>query len=118
MRTSTFLQAALNGDRIHPAAPRTPIAIAEAARAAVDAGAQSVHVHAFDDAGRETLDVAACAKVLRAIRALCPETPISLTTSAAIVGDPRKRFSIVEAWEEMPDLSQCEPGRTGNCRAL
>src|ERR1700758_1316305 len=80
MQTSIFLQAALNGDRIHPAAPRTPAAIAEAARACVDAGAHSVHVHAFDDAGQETLDGAACAKVLRAIRALCPETPISLTT--------------------------------------
>ena len=121
MRTSIFLQAALNGDRIHPAAPRTPIAIAEAARAAVDAGARSVHVHAFDDAGRETLDGAACAKVLRAIRALCPETPISLTTSAAIVGDPRKRFSIVEAWEEMPDLvsaNQGEPGIVELCELL
>ena len=62
---SVFLQAALNGDRIHPAAPRTPIAIAAAARAAVEAGAQSVHVHAFDDAGRETLEGAACARTLR-----------------------------------------------------
>ncbi len=113
LHTSIFLQAALNGDRIHPAAPRTPTAIAEAARAAVDAGAQSVHVHAFDDVGRETLDGAACAKVLRAIRALCPETLISLTTSAAIVEDLRKRFCIVEAWEEIPDLvtvNQGEPG--------
>ena len=121
MQTTIFLQAALNGDRIHPAAPRNPIAIAEAARAAVDAGAQSVHVHAFDDAGRETLEGAACAKVLRAIRALCPESPISLTTSAAIVGDPRERFSIVEAWEEMPDLitaNQGEPGIVELCELL
>jgi uncharacterized protein (DUF849 family) len=121
MQTTIFLQAALNGDRIHPAAPRNPAAIAEAARAAVDAGAQSVHVHAFDDAGRETLEGAACAKVLRAIRALCPESPISLTTSAAIVGDPRERFSIVEAWEEMPDLitaNQSEPGIEELCELL
>ena len=121
MQTTIFLQAALNGDRIHPAAPRNPTAIAEAARAAVNAGAQSVHVHAFDDAGRETLEGAACAKVLRAIRALCPESPISLTTSAAIVGDPRARFSIVEAWEEMPDLvtaNQGEPGIGGLCELL
>jgi uncharacterized protein (DUF849 family) len=121
MQSSNFLQAALNGDRIHPAAPRTPSAIAEAARAAVDAGAQSVHVHAFDDAGQETLDGAACAKVLRAIRALCPETPISVTTSAAIVGNPRKRFRIVEAWEEMPDLvtaNQGEPGIVELCELL
>jgi len=121
MQTDHFLQAALNGDRIHPAAPRNPTAIAEAARAAVDAGAQSVHVHAFDDAGRETLDGVACAKVLRAIRALCPETPISLTTSATIVGDPKERLCIVEAWEEMPDLvtaNQGEPGIVELCELL
>lgn len=113
MHTTIFLQAALNGDRIHPAAPRNPTAIAQAALAAVAAGAQSVHVHAFDDAGRETLDGVACAKVLRAIRALCPVTPISLTTSAAIVEDPRERFNIVEAWKEMPDLVTANQGETG-----
>jgi uncharacterized protein (DUF849 family) len=121
MQTTIFLQAALNGDRVHPAAPRSPAAIAEAARTAVDAGAQSVHVHAFDDAGRETLDGAACAKVLRAIRALCPATPISLTTSASIVGDPGERFRIVTAWEEMPDLvtaNQGEPGIQELCELL
>jgi len=118
MQTSIFLQAALNGDSTHPAAPRHPAAIAEAARAAVDAGAQSVHVHAFDDAGRETLDGNACAKLLRSIRKLCPETPISLTTSAAIVRDPRERFQLVEAWQEMPDLvtaNQGEPGIVELC---
>jgi uncharacterized protein (DUF849 family) len=113
MHTTVFLQAALNGDRIHPAAPRTPAAIAEAARAAVDAGAQSVHVHAFDDAGRETLDAAGCAKVLRAIRASCPQTPISLTTSAAIVADPSERFRIVQAWQDLPDLVTANQGELG-----
>lgn len=121
MPTTTFLQAALNGDRVHPAAPRNPTAIANAARAAVDAGAQSVHVHAFDDAGRETLEGAACARVLRAIRVLCPGSPISLTTSAAIVGDPRERLRLVEAWEELPDLvtaNQGEPGIVELCELL
>ena len=113
MPTPIFLQAALNGDSIHPAAPRTPAAIAEAARAAVDAGAQSVHVHAFDDAGRETLEGAACAKVLRAIRFRCPETPISLTTSEAIVGDSGERLRIFEAWSEMPDLVTANQGEAG-----
>ena len=121
MPASVFLQAALTGDRVHPAAPRTPRAIADAARAAVDAGAQSVHVHAFDDAGRETLDAVACGRVLRAIRARCPATPISLTTSAAIVADPAERLRIVEAWEEMPDLvsaNQGEPGIAELCELL
>jgi uncharacterized protein (DUF849 family) len=121
MRTTIFLQAALNGDRIHPRVPRTPAAIAASARAVVNAGAHSVHVHAFDDTGRETLDGAACARVLRAIRALCPETPISLTTSAAIVADPAERFKLIEAWEEMPDLvtaNQGEPGIHELCELL
>jgi uncharacterized protein (DUF849 family) len=116
-----FLQAALNGDRIHPGAPRHPSAIAAAARAAVDAGAHSVHVHAFDEAGRETLDGAACARVLRAIRALCPDTPISLTTSAAVVQDPRERFRMIAGWEDIPDLvtaNQGEPGIVELCELL
>lgn len=113
MQPSIFLQAALNGDRIHCAAPRTPTAIAKAARAAVDAGAQSVHVHAFDETGRETLDGFACSKVLRAIRHLCPGIPISLTTSATIVEEPTERFSTVEAWEEMPDLVTANQGERG-----
>lgn len=121
MTSPVFLQVALNGDRIHPAAPRTPSAIANAARAAVDAGAQSVHVHAFDHAGRETLDGAACATVLRAIRTLCPDTSISLTTSAAIIADPRERLRVVEQWEETPDLvtaNQGEPGIVELCELL
>jgi uncharacterized protein (DUF849 family) len=110
---NVFLQAALNGDRIHPAAPRTPVAIAAAARAAVGAGARSVHVHAFDDGGRETLDGAACARVVRAIRDRCSGTPISLTTSAAIVADPAERLRIVEAWRESPDLVTANQGEAG-----
>jgi uncharacterized protein (DUF849 family) len=112
-RNSVYLQAALNGERVHEGAPRTPVAIAEAARAAVDAGAHSVHVHAFDDDGRETLEGAACAKILRAIRALCPVTPVSLTTSAAIVADPMERLRIIEAWEEMPDQVTANQGEAG-----
>lgn len=118
---STFLQVALNGDRVHPAAPRTPPAIAEAARDAVKAGAHSVHVHAFDDAGRETLHDTACASVLRAIRALCPGIPISLTTSATIVADPAERLRMIEAWDELPDLvsaNQGEPGIRELCELL
>jgi len=29
------------------------------------------------------------------------------------VGDPRKRFGIVEAWEEMPDLVTANQGEPG-----
>jgi uncharacterized protein (DUF849 family) len=119
--SSVFVQAALNGDRIHPAAPRTPSAIAQAARASVNEGAQCVHVHAFDVAGRQTLDPDTCAQVLRAIRSLCPETPVSLTTSATIVSDPGERIRVVDTWREMPDLAtanQGEPGIVELCELL
>lgn len=121
LQSSTFLQVALNGDRIHPAVPRTPAAIAAAAEAAVRAGAQSVHVHAFDGAGRETLDGAACGEVLRGIRRLCTETPVSLTTSATIVPTPEDRYRIVSAWAELPDLvtaNMGEPGIAELCEML
>lgn len=121
MHTSIFVQVALNGDQIHPAAPRTSLDIAEAARAAIRAGANSVHVHAFDRAGRETLDGAACGEVLRGIRRLCPHTPISLTTSATIIPDTSERLRVVAAWDDFPDLvtaNQSEPGIVELCEML
>lgn len=109
----TFLQAALNGDRVHSAAPRTPEAIAQDARAAMNAGAHSVHVHAFDPRGRETLDREHCGEVLRAIRARAPGLPVSLTTSAAIVPDPQERLRVIGAWQELPDLVTANMGEPG-----
>lgn len=108
-----FIQAALNGARKHPAVPRTADQIAQDAKAAVAAGARSVHIHAFDDDGAETLEGDACAKVLRATRRECPGIPISLTTSAAIVGDPGLRLRIVSSWTELPDLVTANQGEEG-----
>lgn len=79
----------------------------------MEAGAQSVHVHVFDGDGRETLDGAVCAVVLRAIRTACKGVPISLTTSATIVSDPRERLRLVEAWTELPELVTANQGETG-----
>jgi uncharacterized protein (DUF849 family) len=108
-----FVQAALNGDSKHPAVPRTAEQIAQDAKSAVAAGARSVHVHAFNDDGAETLEGYACAKVLRAIRHECPSIPISLTTSAAIVEDPARRLAIVSSWTELPDLVTANQGEEG-----
>ena len=99
-----FLQAALNGDRVHPAVPHTPVWIAAEALAAVSAGAQSVHVHPFDDNGRQTLATESCAATIRAVRAACPGISISLTTSADVEPNPQRRMALVEAWTETPDL--------------
>ena len=49
-----MLEAALNGDRDHPALPRTPPERAAEGRAAVDAGALVLHLHPYDDSDAET----------------------------------------------------------------
>jgi uncharacterized protein (DUF849 family) len=67
-----LLQAALNGGRDHPATPHAPGEIAAEARAAVAAGARSLHLHPYDGQGRETLAAEPCAAALRAVRAACP----------------------------------------------
>jgi uncharacterized protein (DUF849 family) len=116
-----LLQAALNGDRDHPAAPRTPEQLAAEARAAVAAGARSLHLHAFDADGRETLAAAPSAAALRAVRAACPGVEISLSTSAAIEPGVERRHELVAAWTELPDLvsaNQGEPGIAGLCELL
>jgi uncharacterized protein (DUF849 family) len=74
----------LNGDRRHPAVPKTADEISKDAKAAIDAGVHSLHVHAFDNNEKETLDSISCARLLRAIRQLCPGISVSLTTSATI----------------------------------
>jgi uncharacterized protein (DUF849 family) len=104
------LHAALNGDRDHPATPRTPDELAADARAAVDAGAVTLHLHPYDDDGRETLAAEPCAAALRAVRAACPGVAISLSTSAGIEPDPERRHALVSAWTELPDLVTANQG--------
>jgi uncharacterized protein (DUF849 family) len=115
-RSRPLLQVAINGSRApaeHPAIPRAPGEVAAAALAAVHAGADVVHLHAYDGAGAETLAAADCAAALRAVRAACPGVPLSLTTSAAIEPDPRRRLELVAAWTELPDLVTANQGEAG-----
>ena len=105
-----LLQAALNGNREHPALPRTPEELAREAFAAVDAGAKSLHLHAYNSRGQETLEAKPCAAALQAVRSACPGIPISLTTSASIEPDPAKRELLISAWTELPDLVTANMG--------
>lgn len=109
----TFVQAALNGNRVHPAVPRTPSELAADTRLAVKGGASSVHIHPYDDHGRETLDPEYCAAALMAVRAACPGIPISLSTSAAIEPDPKRRLALVKSWATLPDLVSANQGEAG-----
>jgi len=108
-----WLQAALNGNREHPAAPRAPDKLARDTLAVVNAGAKSVHLYPYDASGRETLEAKHCAAALRAVRSACPGIPVSLTTSAGIEPDPKKRKELIAAWTEFPDLVTANMGEDG-----
>jgi uncharacterized protein (DUF849 family) len=108
-----LLEAALNGAREHPALPRTPAELAEAARASVAEGARALHLHPYDADGRETLEAAACAAALEAVRAACPGVPVSLSTSSAIEADPERRRALVAGWTALPELASANQGEAG-----
>src|SRR4029450_10542872 len=108
-----LLQAALNGDRDHPAVPRTPEQLASEARASVDAGARVLHLHPYDADGRQTFEAEPCAAAIRAVRAVCPGIQISLSTSAEIEADPERRRSLVGGWTELPELVTANQGEEG-----
>jgi len=108
-----LLQAALNGDRGLPVVPRTPDELASEARASVDAGARVLHLHPYDAHGRQTFDAEPCAAAIRAVRAVCPGIPISLSTSAEIEGDPERRRALVAAWTDLPELVTANQGEEG-----
>jgi uncharacterized protein (DUF849 family) len=108
-----LLQAALNGDRDHPAVPHTPEELAAEARASVDAGARVLHLHPYGPEGRQTLEAKPCAAAIRAVRAICPGIPLSLSTSAEIEADPERRRKLVAAWTELPELVTANQGEEG-----
>jgi uncharacterized protein (DUF849 family) len=114
------IQACLNGDR--PGTPATPAEIAADARAAVDAGADALHVHPRDAAGSDSLEPACVAEVVSAIRGSCPGTPLGLTTGLwAADGDPARRLALVAGWTELPDyvsVNVSEPGFASLCSLL
>lgn len=109
----TALQAALGGNSDHPAVPRTPDEIATDAAACVRADANLLHLHAYDDDGNESLAADHVGRMLRAVRAACPRTPINVTTFAEIEPDPDRRLSLVSEWSELPDLVAANQGEDG-----
>lgn len=107
------LQIALNGDSTHPAMPRTADEIARDAAECVAAGATLLHLHTFDDDGRESLEPAHVGRMLTAVRASCPGIPLNVTTFAEIEPDPQRRLELVSGWTELPDLISANQGEDG-----
>jgi len=101
-----MLQACLNGNRdrdFHPALPCTPDELARDAAAVVAAGAEALHVHPRDAAGRESVAPDDIAAALEAIRASVPGIPVGVSTGWWIAPGGRARQAHIAAWRVRPD---------------
>jgi uncharacterized protein (DUF849 family) len=98
------LQVCLNGDRDEPGVPRSPVELAEAARACVAAGASSIHAHPRDADGHESLAPEDIAASVRALRAAVGGVELSFSTGLWITGgDLEARARAIAGWTEKPD---------------
>ena len=103
-----MLKACVNGPRRpadHPALPVTPAELAQAALEVRRAGAEAVHLHAKDVEGNDTLNGAELASVLVAVRTVCPDLPVGVTTGAWAQPDPAERVAAIRAWTVLPDFA-------------
>jgi uncharacterized protein (DUF849 family) len=116
------LKVCLNGGRRrsgHPALPVTPTELATAARAAVEAGAEAIHLHPRAPDGNESLLAADVGSAVATVRRSCPGVPIGVSTGLWITrGDVFRRLPLVSHWREFdadhrPDFASVnlsEPG--------
>src|SRR5215813_1154112 len=103
--TAALVGAELTRDQT-PYLPLTPDEIAEAAQAAVTAGAAVLHIHVRDLEGRPTNDVSRFREVLGKIRERCRPVPILQVSTGGAVGDSfESRAQPLEAGPEMASLN-------------
>ena len=101
-----MLQACLNGNRprrFHPAIACTPGELATDARAAVEAGAEELHVHPRGTDGEQSLEPHDIGTALLAIRESVPGTPVGISTLWDITPGGRARQAPIREWRVLPD---------------
>ncbi|GLY18391.1 3-keto-5-aminohexanoate cleavage protein [Kineosporia rhizophila] len=109
-----MLKVCLNGSRTaseHPGLPVSPSQLARAAKEAVEAGADAVHLHPRGDDGRESLLAVDVAAAVTAVREACPGVPVGVSTGLWITArDVQTRAELVRGWvvlrsAERPDFA-------------
>lgn len=122
------LQVSLNGARSAadgPAVPLSPRDLADAALAAVGAGAGEVLVHPRTPCGRESLSPRVVGPVLEALREALREAgagvPLGVSVGIGSEPDPAGRLERVRSWTVLPDRAAvdfAQPGAEELARAL
>lgn len=109
-----MLKVCLNGSRTaseHSGLPVTPAQLARAAQAAVDAGADALHLHPRGIDGSESLLAVDVAAAVSAVRQACPGVPLGVSTGLWITArDVGARAELVRGWvvlrpAERPDFA-------------
>ncbi|GLS23426.1 3-keto-5-aminohexanoate cleavage enzyme [Labrys miyagiensis] len=101
-----MLQACLNGNRkrgFHPAIACTPAELATDARAAIEAGAEELHVHPRGHDGEQSLEPHDVGNALLAIRESVPGVPVGISTLWDITPGGRARQAPIREWRVLPD---------------
>lgn len=117
-----LIKAAVNGGRSrdeHPAIPLTVREIAEAAAAAVRAGATVVHAHARTPEGAQTIAPEHIAAMVGAVREIDPAIVIGTTTGLWTCSGHAERMSLLRAWPEqwLPDFASVAFSEEGAAEA-
>lgn len=110
-----IIQACINGRRgkaFHPATPTTPDAIAADAAASVRAGAHELHIHIYDESGRETLRPDVIDATMIGLRAACPGTLIGISTGAWIEQNDARRRDYLRQIAVPPDYASVNVGES------
>ncbi len=116
-----MLQVCLNGARSraeHAGLPVSPAELAEAARAAVAAGAEDIHLHPKTPHGVDSLAADVVGLAVMAVRAAVPGVSVGVTTGAWTAAD---RPSLIREWTVLPDHASVnwhEDGAEDVARAL
>jgi uncharacterized protein (DUF849 family) len=108
-----MLQACLNGGLLKSAHLGVPTSASELARDAVAvraAGAEELHIHVRAEDGLETLESAAVAETISAIRSIVPGMPIGVGTGAWIKPGGQLRHRCIREWTEKPDYASVNLG--------
>jgi uncharacterized protein (DUF849 family) len=106
VRTVNVLQVCLNGARTraeHAGLPVSPAELATAARAAVAAGAEDIHLHPKTPDGNDSLAADVVGAAVMAVRAAVPGVTVGVTTGAWTAPDPSDRVGHIRGWSVLPD---------------
>jgi uncharacterized protein (DUF849 family) len=72
-----------------------------------------VHVHPRAPDGTESLEPHTVRLCLEAIRRVCPDLPVGITTASWVEPDPERRVWLVERWDALPDFASVNLSEEG-----